>query len=379
MPGEITLLGSGELMAAMSKVHRAALARLEAEPRPVFLDVTAGFETNVDAIAEKAVDYYRHHLRLGLRVARYHHRERDPPSAVARAVNEIRQSNLIFAGPGSATYTVKHLRDTPVWEAVLQRFHDGAHLLFASAASVAIGRYAIPVYEIYKVGEDPFWAEGLDLFGALGLNLAAVPHFDDRSGGASHDTRYCFIGEARFEALKELLPSGVTILGIDGYTAVTFDPRKRVARVSGQGGMTSPAEGETRRWPSGAEVPFEEIQAGAAFAVGAGRNAKPEAVAGPAHQVQPSTFQALAALIEEMQSLGTGEKVAVLGLLEAAREEVERLSGSDSALMDLLVELRQHFRKQRRFDIADMARDRLSVLGYEIHDTPEGSTWERQG
>ena len=32
-----------------------------------------GFETNIDAIVEKAVEYYAHHLQTELRVARYRH------------------------------------------------------------------------------------------------------------------------------------------------------------------------------------------------------------------------------------------------------------------------------------------------------------------
>src|SRR5947207_6952065 len=135
MTGKITLVGAGEMMAAMSAVHRAALQRLTGEPRPVFLDTTAGFETNVDAIAAKAIEYYGHHLQTELRVARFHHREKNDPSEIAAAVAEVRRANLIFAGPGSPTYAIKQWRDSPVWEAVLQQFEAGADLLFASAAT----------------------------------------------------------------------------------------------------------------------------------------------------------------------------------------------------------------------------------------------------
>ena len=36
-------------------------------------------------------------------------------------------------------------------------------LVFASAAALTLGRLTVPVYEIYKVGATPTWAEGLDL------------------------------------------------------------------------------------------------------------------------------------------------------------------------------------------------------------------------
>src|SRR6188474_215480 len=121
MTGRITLIGAGELMSAMSPQHRAILSLLREPPHPVFLDTTAGFETNVDAIVAKAVEYYEHHLQLKLGVARYRHRERTNPSELAAAVNEVRSANLIFAGPGSPTYAIKQWRDSPVWEAVVER------------------------------------------------------------------------------------------------------------------------------------------------------------------------------------------------------------------------------------------------------------------
>jgi hypothetical protein len=380
MPGNITLLGSGELMSAMSRVHRDALAAVQGPPRPVFLDVTAGFETNVDAIVEQAVEYYRHHLQLELAVAHYRHRG-TPASEVAEAVNRILGANLLFAGPGSPTYAIKHLRDTPVWEAVVRSFEEGALVLFASAASIAIGRYSLPVYELYKVGEDPFWAEGLDLFGQIGLSLAVVPHFNDTSGGDHYDTRFCYIGARRFDVLQQLLPPDVTIVGIDGYTAVTFDPGARLARVTGQGGMTTIGDGEMKFWPAGSQVPFDALHSSDRSLVTTHREGDrvKEYEFTDEGNSRDDVFEGLMALVERMQSLDALEKVEILRLLQKARHEVESLPRGDSALMDLLMELRQRFREEKRFDVADMARDRLSDLGYEIHDTPQGSTWARQG
>src|SRR5688572_24668081 len=107
MSGRIVLMGAGELMASMSGMHRAALARVAAPPAPVFLDTTAGFETNVDAIAAKAVEYYAHHLQTPLAVAHFKHHERATPSEIAAAVAAVRGSNFIFAGPGSPSYAIK--------------------------------------------------------------------------------------------------------------------------------------------------------------------------------------------------------------------------------------------------------------------------------
>ena len=321
MTGRITLVGAGELMAAMSSIHRSAIKRLGKPPRAVFLDTAAGFETNVDAICEKAVEYYAHHLQSELRVASYRHRDVCTPAQVAAAVAAIRDANLIFAGPGSPTYAIRQWRDSPVWQAVVEGFEGGADLLFASAASISLGRYALPVYEVYKAGDDPFWADGLDLMSELGLSLAIVPHFDDNSGGDNYDSRFCYMGAKRFDALQERLPADVTILGIDAYTGICFDPSTRCASVSGQGGVTLIGESGVNRYEAGAELPFEAFHSGSRGVVPTFDPAT--AVAGYEFSDAPGDSDAMHEIERYVEGLGalTGnEKIDLLARLQALRD-----------------------------------------------------------
>ena len=48
-----------------------------------------------------------------LAVAHYRHRELSSPTEIAAAVAEIRRANMIFAGPGSPTYAIRHWREKP--------------------------------------------------------------------------------------------------------------------------------------------------------------------------------------------------------------------------------------------------------------------------
>ena len=77
--------------------------------------------------------------------------------------------------------------------------------MFSSAAALTLGRATVPVYEIYKVGVDPYWLEGLDLLAEVGLNVAVIPHYDNAEGG-NHDTRFCYLGERRLAMLEPELP-----------------------------------------------------------------------------------------------------------------------------------------------------------------------------
>ena len=380
MTGRITLVGAGELMAAMSSIHRAAIKRLGAPPRAVFLDTTAGFETNVDAIGAKAVEYYSHHLQTDLTIASFRNRDRASTAEVATAVGAIRDANLIFAGPGSPTYAIRQWRDSPVWQAVIDSFDSGADLLFASAASISLGRYALPVYEVYKAGEDPYWADGLDVMAKLGLQLAIVPHFDDNSGGDNYDSRFCYMGALRFDELQAKLPPEVTILGIDAYTCVCFDPNTGTAGVAGQGGVTLIGEAGVQRHEAGSELPFEAFRSGAREVVptfDAGN-----VVSGYEHTDETSggdTLSELTRYIDGLDALTGNQKVDLVARLRTLQEQPAGASEeTENHLLDLVIELREALRSAKRYDMADKARDLLDELGFEVGDTPQGARWSRR-
>lgn len=372
MTGRIILVGAGEMLAAMSGQHRAALARLDS-PRPVFLDTTAGYETNVDAISAKAVEYYRHHLQTKLEVAHFRHRERELAQEVAASVEKIRRSNLIFAGPGSPTFAIKHWRGSPVWDAVIAQFEAGADLLFASAASITLGRYALPVYEIYKAGEDPYWADGLDVLGRFGINVAVIPHYNDNSGGDNYDTRFCYMGASRFDQLQALLPADTAILGLDAYTAVTFDPASGQATVSGQGGITIIGDGAQRRHESGEVIPFDAFQS-------TSRTVIPTYSAATAISGYEGgdNEESAADFVEGLSTLSREEKIELLSRIKRLADMSKSDDAFDEApIVDLVLELRAALREAKRYDLADRARSVLEELGFEIADTPQGSTWTR--
>ena len=116
----------------------------------------------------------------------------------------------------------------------------------------------VPVYEVYKVGEDPRWVAGLDLLGPLGLAVALIPHYDNAEGG-THDTRFCYLGEERLAGLEDELPEGIFVLGVDEHTALCLDLDARTAAVAGHGGVTVRARGRSARIESGADLPIDRI------------------------------------------------------------------------------------------------------------------------
>ena len=344
-PGSVTLVGSGEMAASMAKVHREVMSRIDGPVRAVFLDTPAGFELNADEISARAVEYFRRRLDLDLEIASFKAAATATPQIVGSAVRKLRRANYVFAGPGSPTYAVRNWQGTPVLEALASRLRSGAHLVLASAAAIAVGRYALPVYEIYKVGEEPRWADGVDLLAPYGFDLAIVPHWNNAEGG-THDTRYCFVGAPRFAVLEGQLPASTAILGVDEYTACVVDLGRGECQVLGAGGVTLRHGGREWAHPSGTVFDLEELR-------------------GP-----NTSAPVLAGAVEGAEAVPVGPPDD-LAWSEPVPEE------DQAPLIDLLVSVRDQLRAARQWQLADEIRRRLSDLGVILEDGESGTTWRR--
>jgi len=246
------------------RVHELLLASY-AKPVPVaFVETPAGFQPNVDVLAAKVRTFFEHNLqnfKPAVSIVPARRRGGGPDGSNNPAVAAtLDGAAYIFAGAGSPTYAVKHLVDTRAWSAVLARVDDGATLALASAMALAVAAHTLPVYEIYKVGDDPHWVPGLDLFGRDGLDLAIVPHWNNTEGGADLDTSHCYVGAARFEELKAQLPESTVVLGIDEHTACVVDRAADEVRVQGVGGVTVLRGSDEETYADGERFPLLRLR-----------------------------------------------------------------------------------------------------------------------
>lgn len=254
----MVLFGSGETLPSGRKVFEQILRRLPPRPRLALLDTPAGFELNAEQVIGRVGEFLTERLQnyqpqVEIVRARRRGTPLSPDSPEAAA--QLLQADLIFMGPGSPTYAVRQLQDSLAWHALRARHRLGAPLALASAAVAAVGALALPVYEIYKVGEDLHWKAGLNLLGDYGLPLIFIPHWNNTDGGAELDTRRCFMGESRFSELIDFVPQAATILGIDEKTALILDLASGEARIEGLGGVTLIHAGVTDRPPPPASTP----------------------------------------------------------------------------------------------------------------------------
>ena len=421
MPRILAIMGSGETAPAMAKVHRALFERLGAGPgSPVpgaIIDTPYGFQENADELSARTVEFFAASVSTTVDIASYRNGGVDAVTA-STALARIHGSRYVMAGPGSPSYALRHWAGGPIPAALGEKLATGGVLTMASAAALTLGVVTIPVYEIYKVGEDPRWLEGLDLLGAAtGLRAAVVPHYDNAEGGG-HDTRFCYMGERRLRALEAMLPEGAFVLGVDSHSALLLDLEAGVATITGLGGVTVRVDGRSTRFTGGEGIAIDALgEAARGLAAGCSADAVHEAAIATADTgARPA--RGPAPLLDEMAQLegtfiaalaeGTiGDAVAALLELDGAiaarvragedgpdldnagatfRSLIVRLgehaataSGDPrqaiAPLVDTLLELRLAARANRDWAAADLVRDRLAAAGVEVRDGADGSTW----
>jgi hypothetical protein len=274
LPRLLSIMGSGETAPTMVKVHRAVIERLQAAGAgtedggghdsglmPVhglLLDTPFGFQTNATEIAARAVSYFRESVGATLEVANMQSGEDLAGEHGQEIIARMAALPLIFSGPGSPSYALRQWRGTLVPSVLSEKLMLGGAVTFASAAALTLGSFTVPVYEVYKVGEEPHWLEGLDLLRPLGLPAVLIPHYDN-SEGQTHDTRYCYLGEERLSRMETELADGTFVLGVDEHTALCVDLDSASATVVGHGGVTVRVRGNSARIQAGEAVPLERI------------------------------------------------------------------------------------------------------------------------
>jgi cyanophycinase-like exopeptidase len=435
-PRILAVMGSGETAPTMSRVHRSILERVGPAPVPaVLLDTPYGFQENADDISGRTMDYFRETVGNPIGVASLRTADADVLTR-ATAAARIREARYVFAGPGSPSYALRQWSGTDIPRLMAEKLATGGAVVLASAAALTTGILTIPVYEIYKVGDDPSWLPGLDLlFPATGLRAAVVPHYDNNEGG-THDTRFCYMGERRLVALERDLPDDAFVLGVDSHTALILDLDERTATVAGVGGVTVRVRGRSVVFPSGSAMPIADLEVaarrlrsgssgtaagdrdaegrtgagaaagGPAFAPGDGAAAGPEdgGLAGAvareerafdeavARRDVPAAIAAILALEETIVawSRDTGDasdhgharsvlRSLVIRLGDLAVEGARDPREAVAPFVDTLLEARLRARAAKDWATSDAIRDRLVAAGIEVRDTAEGTEWDLAG
>lgn len=422
LPRILTIMGSGETTPTMVSTHRALVAQLPSPPRAVLLDTPYGFQENAPELAARAVAYFRTSVNIDITVAglvRMHdtHLPADPV-LIERGLRALTDSHYIFAGPGSPTYALRQWSGTNVASIIEDKIRHGGIVTFASAAALTLGRATVPVYEIYKVGQDVERLNGLDLLSALGINATVIPHYDNAEGG-NHDTRFCYLGETRLRLFESLLDDDTFVLGVDEHTGLIIDSDAGTARVVGNGTVTLRLRSVSHSIKSGESIDIAVLQnpwshfgstnpshAPTSHVITPGEpdkdhtDAADDTFEGTLTRLSQTFSHAIAsrdadsalrACLDLEQAIVDWSSDTLQGDIgdrarAALRSMISQLGDASSIglkdprevvgpYVEAMLAVRATVRAEKRFDLSDVIRDAFANLGIEVRDTPTGVEW----
>jgi hypothetical protein len=429
LPRLLVIMGSGETAPTMKIPHRRVFERLMADGTravPIMLDTPFGFQENAPILAASTTKYFRDSVSQDVAVAGLARTDTGDSVAIESALANVRDANWVFAGPGSPTFALGQWKRTGLRDILAEKLAPlaeggGGALVFSSAAALTLGCVTVPVYEIYKVGMDPWWEPGLDLLKEIGINAAVIPHYDNQEGG-NHDTSFCYLGERRLAMLEPQLPEGAFVLGIDEHTGIIIDLDADTAEIVGKGGLTLRRDGVSVRHETGATIALDVIRAGGL--VDSEASASAPAVTSRAHATvgkssaddAPLSLGVMASRLEAAftTAIAAGDSdaavAAVLDLDSSITEwsadtlQSDEMDQARRALRSMIVKLghaatnglrderlvlgpvveaalaaRRVAREEKAYAVSDAVRDGLDSAGIEVRDTPDGVEWSVRG
>ena len=430
LPRILTIMGSGETAPTMVSTHRKLTALLPKPVQAVLLDTPYGFQENAPELATRAVEYFRNSVNVDITVAglvRLHdtHIAADTVQ-IERGLRAISDATYIFAGPGSPTYALRQWSGSAIASSIIDKLMNGGIVTFASAAALTLGKVTVPVYEVYKVGQDVQRLDGLDVLSAIGINAAVIPHYDNAEGG-NHDTRFCYLGETRLRMFEKMLDDDTFVLGIDEHTGLIIDIDAETATVVGNGTVTLRLREDSFIYESGSTLPLSTLQnpwllrsSDSGLLAKLDAHSSDSSVASdsahtPGVSEASSQVGSLAAELELRQQEfdeamkardADGAVRACLALEQSIHDwSADTLQGDiatkaratvrsmisalgDAAIggvrdprdvvapyVEAMLAIRATVRAEKRYDLSDVIRDAFVNIGVEVRDTADGVEW----
>jgi hypothetical protein len=344
----------------MTKIHRKMLKSLQ-PTNAVNVDTAYGFQLNVSQMSEKLEGYFDTSLHLKMTTIHFPSYARASELERTLFKQQVRQADYVFAGPGSPTYALAQWAPLHFDEDLLNVLDKGGGLCISSAASLTLGAYTAPIYEIYKVGDpSPQWREGLNVLQHLGLRCVVIPHFDNNEGG-NYDTRFCYLGEPRLIALEELLPDDVATLGVDEHTAAIFDLVSDTVTVEGRSNAYWRHNGSQKVLANGTTTDLDDL-----------RNA-PTVPRVSSRVVEPPNDQGPTDLARIAGAGGDNATNALAQLVQLAATGGEGFI-DPAPLIEGVLHARVSARASGQYELADELRDVLVSSGVEVQDRLDGTT-----
>ena len=229
MPGPIALVGSGEYTDAMLDIDKVLL---DGRSRRYIQIPTAAAPEGDSSLGRWIGMGIEHAAKLGAEAVPLDVRTRndaDNPTLV----DKIGDAGLIYFSGGNPLFLADTIRDTLLWQVIVERWQQGAALGGCSAGAMAFGAWVPDIRHPTKPGRP-----------GLGLlpQLRVLPHFDK------------FLGRMPDLLIRPFLRdlSGVVTVGIDEKTALVGGPQ--TFTVQGRSSAWLIEHGQRREIPGGESI-----------------------------------------------------------------------------------------------------------------------------
>jgi cyanophycinase len=224
-PGPLALIGGDELKPGNEPQDRILVEA--AGNGPAFVLATAAGRQHPEQAVANAVRWFG---TLGLRVEELPATRRSDAKAAAN-VERAREGRFFYLVGGDPGLVPKTLAGTPLWQAIVEAWSDGAALAGSSAGAMSLGEWTL-------VRERMPGDDRRRYLPALGLvpGIAVLPHFETFG--------HRWVASAVDAAPRE----GVVLLGVDERTAAIHLGEGWGAM--GEGGVTVIADGRRQTFGS---------------------------------------------------------------------------------------------------------------------------------
>jgi cyanophycinase len=227
-PGPLALVGGDELHPGNEEQDRVLVAA--AGGGPAYVLATAAGRQRPDLAVRHAVDWFG---SLGLAVEELPATKRSDATS-AGVAERARAGRFFYLVGGDPGLVPKVLAGSPVWDAIVAAWRDGAALAGSSAGAMAMGEWTLIRDRMPGDASRRYQP-------ALGLvpGVAVLPHFET-------------FGHRWVESARSAAPSDdVVLLGVDERSAALW--QNGTWRAYGPGGVTVITD-EARRFVSGEAI-----------------------------------------------------------------------------------------------------------------------------
>ncbi len=206
--GMIALAGGNEFRSNCVEMDRRMLGRIpKPSPRVVILP-TAAVRGSPRLAAENGM---RHFNALGANATAAMVITREDAQNPAH-INAVKDADLVYLAGGEPPYLLNVLRDTPLWDAILNSYAQGGILAGSSAGAMVLAA------KMRAMGIHGDWIDALNIV----PNVVVIPHHQESQ-------------QAAIQAMQREM--NLTFLGIDEATACISEDLQQWM-VVGVGGVT---------------------------------------------------------------------------------------------------------------------------------------------